>query len=688
MENNLLDKLNTKIQDKILQTKLLVEKRREVAGYTPISSYFISQLKEKIISVNGSIPNIEGLDLDFINREMFGGDVAIKIPKLLKEKGSGVYIKEVVPQIVANLQKIVGKDEDFVQVEHKGIYVNILLNNKYLFENVWQVMKMKDKFGQSDVFKKKSVVVDYSSPNVAKHLHAGHIRSTIIGEVLCNIYESVGYTVHRLNYVNDWGGMGFFIEGYERWIDKIPKQESKNAELYLIYQIFRRGEKISADELQFNVLTPTASDELTNYFGVFSTFQDFKERFNEFKSAADKRFKNLEKGAEIEFSLWQKMREWSLEEFNKFYDMVGIRHDYLLGESFYAKRALDLVEDRLSTGEVVLFTEVMAEAEIEYLKSQFDSGDLTEERFNQLRDEVRDDVGACFVIFGKHKRLLVRKTNGATLYAVRDLAGIEHRVETFRPTKLVYETAEEQIEYFKNLFEAAGVLNLDQNHKIVMTHVAHGFYVDASTGKRLSSRAGAEGVVGLIQESVKHFRAKYDERASDTHQLTDAEMDFNAHKLAVGSITFNDIKQDKRFAINLDSDTAKSIKIFEESGGAYVMYSLARARSIIRKSDIKPEDAVVGLEDYKDMTEDEVGLAKKIAEFPRVLLRSVEDDNPATLANYLLTLANEYNTYYEKSKVLEDGKLLYSHRLLITTAVATVLANGLKICHAEAPQVI
>lgn len=693
MEKNLLDKLNAKIQDDILQKKTLVLRRREADGYVFSFDYFVNQLKERIISANNDISGIEGVDISFVDREMFGADVAIKIPKLLKEKGSALYIKEIVPQIVANLKKIVDKDADFVEVEHKGIYINILLSNKYLFENIWQVMKMGDLFGRSDIFKKKSVVVDYSSPNVAKHLHAGHIRSTIIGEVLCNIYEAVGYTVHRLNYINDWGGMGFMIEGYERWIDKISQlgnfaEMSKNDVLYFVYQIFRRGEKVSADENEFNALTPTASDELAQYYGDFSSFLEFKGKFEEFKNSADQRFKNLEKGMELEFSLWRKMREWSLLEFDEFYKMIGIEHDYLLGESFYAKRALDLVEDRLRTGEAVLFTESLAEEEIEHLKNQLEIGELTKERFDQLVNETKDDIGACFVILGKHRRLLVKKSNGATLYAVRDLAGIEHRVETFNPARLVYETAEEQTEYFKNLFESAGILNLDQNHNIQMTHVAHGFYVDSATGKKLSSREGVDSVTKLIQESINYFRKRYDERSDDKHQLTDEEKDLNARKLAIGSITFNDIKQDKRFPIALDNDTSKSIKVFEESGGAYVMYSLARAGSIIRKSDISPEDVVVGLEDFKDMTEDEIGLIKKIGEFPNIIGRSAIEDNPATLAGYLLNLANDYNGYYEKSKVLEGGKLIYPHRLLITSAVSRVLSNGLRICHAEAPEII
>ncbi len=654
MNNNALDKFNEKIQDEILKKKILVEKRREGQGYVSFGEYFLSKLKEKIVAVNFDLSNIGDIELEFIDRETFGGDVAVKIPSLLKEKGSAFYIKEVAPKLASNIQQLVKPDGEFLEVLQNGIYVNILLSNKYLFENVWQAVKMEDRFGQSDIFKKKSVVVDYSSPNVAKHLHAGHIRSTIIGEVLGNLYEAAGSTVHRLNYINDWGGMGFLIEGYERWADKMLAEGSQNSRLYSIYKIYRMGEKLSESEEEFNRLTPEAADELSKYYGVFGSFMEFKDSFSAFKSAGQKRFKNLENGADIEFALWQKIQEWSMEEFNKFYDLIYIHHDYLLGESFYAKRALQLIEDKISSGEIVLWTEKLADGDPDAL----------------------GDVGTYVVPLQNHKRLLVKKSDGSTLYAARDLAGIEHRVLTFDPARLVYEVGEEQTEYFRNLFEAAEVLNLDENRKVLMTHVAHGFYVDSGTGKKLSSREGAESVENLILQSIKYFREKYDMSETD------------ARLLAVGSITFNDIKQSGRFPLALDRDFSKQLKSFEESGGAYVMYSLARARSIMRKSGATPTEQVVGEEDFKDLTPDEISIIKHVANFPRLILRAATEDNPVTLASFLLVLANEYNGYYENHRVLENGKLLYSHRLLITAAVAQVLSNGLKICHAPAPKIM
>ena len=691
--NELLKKFNDEIQEKLLQKKAEVVKAREVVGYLPLSEYFVSQLKKKIIDAVSGLPYIGEAELQFIDREKFGGDVAIKIPRLLKEGGNARYIKEVAPILVEGVRKIIGQNNDVVEVSPVGIYINVLLGDRYLFENVLQTIKLGEQFGQSDSFRGKSVVVDYSSPNVAKHLHAGHIRSTIIGEVLCNLYQSVGYTVHRLNYINDWGGTGFLIEGYLRWAEKISKarslaEESKNSLLYSIYKLYRRGEKLAQSEFEFNKLEPSESIELAHYYGAFGSFVQFQECFTAFKNSADERFKNLETGNKSEFDLWQKIRGWSMEEFDVFYALVSIEHDYVLGESFYAKLAEELVADKLSTGEIVLFTKDLADCEVDYLETQMDVGTLTKEVFVRLRAEVENDVGAYVVLLSGHKRLLVKKSNGGTLYATRDLAGVGHRVKTFDSAKLVYEVGEEQTEYFKNLFEASRLLNLGGGRDVSLSHVSHGLYVDAETKKKLSSRDGAEGVENIILESIKYFRAKYEIRDETLHELSLDDKDKNARKLAVGSIVFNDIKQARRYPVALHRDLLSNIKSFEESGGAYIMYSLARARSIVRKSAIRPENLIMEVEDLSDLTEDEIEIIKRIAEFPIVICRAADEDSPSVLAEFLLNLADDYNSYYEKERVLEGGKLLYPHRLLITAAVAQVLANGLKTCHAEAPEII
>lgn len=709
---NKLEELNQEIEEKIEKIRDEVIERREQAGYFEFSQYFISALRQKILLVNSSIENIDNLEVEFIDRSQFGADITVKVPKLLKTLGAERYIKEVVPVLHSNISNL-PKDE-IVAVEAKGIYVNVRLADRFLFKSIVEAVRIGSKYGESDFGKKRSIVVDYSSPNVAKHLHAGHIRSTIIGEVLSNIYEATGYIVHRLNYINDWGGMGYMIEGYTRWQDRIPKFESKNDELYFVYQIYRKGEKIYKQEEVYNTLTPSESDLLANFFGDFGSFSDFQQKFLEFKSAAEERFRRLEEGNEPEFSTWKDMRAWSLSEFNEFYDLINIHQDYLVGESFYARRGDNLVTDKLSTREIILFTKELAKQEIEATKKRLASSEITETVFNKLEEEIENDIGAYVVLLSGGKRLVVKKSSGATIYATRDLAGIEHRVKTFNPGKMVYEVGEEQTEYFRDLFEAADALNLTGQGEVALIHAAHGFYIDAETGKKLSSREGVEGVIGLIEKSIKYFRGKYEMRGEPAvpfpaHgirgefatketagsplnnkilSLSDEEKDKNSIKLAIGSIAFNDIKQDKRFSLPLYKDAERNIKIFEESGGAYIMYSLARGKSILRKIDSGVSVAEVTRQKL-ELNEDEIKIVKLVSDFPRTILKASSQDNPAILTEFLLTLSNKYNGYYEKYRVLgADGGVESPHMVSIHRAVTIVLEKGLKLCHADPPEII
>ena len=684
MGKNLFEEFNREVELSITKEKDAVLRRYEDLPRFSLLGYEIEKLRCGIIDSCKSIPQVESAELEFVDREKFGADIAVKIPALLKEKGSAEYIKEWVPKIVSCLKSSKLTERGiFAEIKSVNIYVNILLSPEFFVEVVDEALQLKDNYGRSDVFAGQSVVLDYSSPNVAKHLHAGHIRSTIIGEVLAKIYEAGGYLVHRLNFVNDWGGMGAIIEAYKRLdsAGKLPKAKTKNAILYEVYLLVRKVESL-VDEKMFCVLSAEEKDGLFALLGGFADFSEFTEKKKLFKDAGDRRFHNLEKGEGEEFELWKEMREWSFYEFKNFYDQLGVRHDYTIGESFYSKRGEDLVLSLEKKGEVVLFDAKNAEREITLLKEKLDKKEISEDVFETLKKEITDDIGAR-VIPLENGRLVVMRKDGRTIYATRDLASVKHRIDEFNPTRMVYEVGEEQSLHFKKLFEASRKLGFVVSGGTDFKHLSHGFYVDAETGKKLSSRAGASNVQMLIAESEKYFRRKYDERENN---FSDEEKDEVSKMLAVGSIAFNEIKQDKRFSIAFHKNMEDNIKIFEESGGAYIMYSVARARSILRKCEVSFEMLNVEARHFAELENAEWALIKKVADFPRMVIKSAETDNPAVLAGFLLTLAKDYNSYYENYQVLDGAKLLFPARLLITSAVATVLANGLKLCHAEAPE--
>lgn len=686
---NLLEDFNNEIEAGVLKQRDAVLEDRERAGYVPFFDYTFEKFRASIVEANKDIEGFSGVEIEFIDREQFGADIAIKVPHLMKTRGIPVYTKEFIPQIITNIEASDFVKKHIEKITPTGIYINLLMKPGYFSGLLLDALTLDDKYGLSDKHKGESIVLDYSSPNMAKHLHAGHVRSTLIGEVLAKIYEGTGYAVHRLNYLNDWGGMGAIMEAYVRLSAKnaLPKVADENDLLYQIYLLTRKAEKAAAAHNAESVFEESKA-ELANLVGDFVDFADYKNKYAEFVEAGRARFKNLEAGNVEEFELWQKMRGWSLFEFNKFYDILNIKHDYLLGESFYSKSGADFVAEKVREGGVVQFTKELADEEIKKVQLAFEAGTIKKAVLEKLLEEISHDIGAYVVMLPSGARMVVMRADGATIYATRDLVSAKHRLETFLPLRLVYEVGQEQAEHFKHLFEAVLALNLNKGANINLKHVYHGFYVDAETGQKLSSREGAQNVISLVEESIKYFRNKYDERSTGERAqvFTEEEKEKNAKLLAVGSITFNDIKQDKKFPIQFHKELAKNIQSFEESGGAYIMYSIARARSILRKSDKKVADIDINSLDFSKLELTEISLIKKVSELPRIILKASETDNPAVLAEYLLHLANDYNSYYENYDVLQSGKLVYPVRLLITSAVATAMANGLKLCHAEAPE--
>ena len=429
---NLLEEFNEGIEAEVQTKKTVVDNTRESSGYVPLFEYAFEKLKAGIILANKDIEAIEGAEIEFIDKERYHSDIALKIPRLMKEYGIPKYTQEIIPQIVKNIEASPLFEKEIEKVEVAGIYINLLLSSSYFSEFIKDVISLGDKFGLSDTHKGESIVIDYSSPNMAKHLHAGHVRSTLIGEVLSKIYEANGYTVHRLNYLNDWGGMGAIMEAHVRLSANgaLPKVADENDLLYQIYLLTRKAEKVASTHTAEKIFEESKT-ELVALVGDFSDFKEYKNKYAEFVEAGKARFRSLESGNKDEFELWQKMRGWSLSEFNKFYEILNIKHDYLLGESFYAKKGADFVNDKLKTGEVVKFTQELADIEVKKVQLAFEANTIKKTVLEKLLEEIQADIGAYVIMLPSGARMVIMRADGATIYATRDLVSAKHRLETW-----------------------------------------------------------------------------------------------------------------------------------------------------------------------------------------------------------------------------------------------------------------
>lgn len=657
-----------------------IKKEREKQWYIDYSSYQMNQLREKFLqilkSVDESIQTMDDIELTFVDRNKFDADLCIKIPGLLQKFKWQWYVKDIIPQMIHILNESSLKSEGIIsKIETVGIYINITLTDNYLFHTLQDVFNKWTQYWENDTHKWESILIDYSSPNVAKHLHAWHIRSTIIGHVLSNLYNANGYFTHRVNHINDWGWFWFLIEGFIRWKDILTNFDTQNDMLFFIYTTYRKWEKAASSKDEYDKLFESDLSELKKYYWEFFSYNDFFLLFNHFVESGKNRFHSLEKWQKQEVEIWEQMVDWSMQDFNKFYDLLAIHQDYLIWESFYWDFWVKLVLELEKEWKVVLYTQQKANVDINNLEELLSQEILTQKVFETTKQEILNDVWAYVIPLDNFERFVVLKADKSSIYATRDLWAIKYRADNFSPSRIIYEVWQEQSEHFDKLFKSAEKIWIQW---INFTHVYHWFYVDSKTKKKLSSRDGASNVQKLINESILFFREKYKDSNFPIEEIQDI-----AYKLAIWSIIFNDIRSDKKNPVLISTQIKETCESFEEAWWAYVMYSIVRANSILAK--INNLDAITfeNIHTYK-LDNIEKIIINEINRYPLIVKQAQENDNPATLVDFLLNLSRYYNSYYNSHRVI-DGEKIIDTRVLITKAFIKVASNAMSICNIQVP---
>ncbi len=677
---NELAKHNEARRQEVIRLRDIIRKRCAELPVVSFGDYPLTRLRERITQVLREHSAQADLtwEIDFLDRSKFGADFAVRLTGLLKEYGAKEYIGSHVPWIAEALAGP-GLADVVAEVTRKGIYVNVRLADHWFLAGVQSVIDLAEWFGHNDTRSGRAQVVDYSSPNVAKVLHAGHFRSTMIGHVLSNLYEECGAVVYRVNHINDFGGFGFILEGFRRFGPYFPESLGDNERLLEVYAIRRTLERAVAVDEGLVALDDRERKILARYFPGASTADDFRVSYDGFVGAADERFQKLEEGDADEVALWRRMVEWSLTDFQSFYTALDIHIDFVIGESSYLDAGNSVVDEAIGDGTAFELTKQRVSEEV----AELDRAVAAEEITTQVRDKsvalLEKDIGAIVVPLPGGERLVVRRSDGRSIYATRDIGAIKLRREIFDPTDINYVVGQEQRVHFARLFQAAQVLGLATATEPKFTHTYFGFYVDAATGKKLSSRESVAGVNELLAAAVTHFRAK----SAEDGAMTEQELDEAAQQLAVGSVVFNDLKRDMKGSVSIArGDLAPIIADFEKSGGPYIVYSACRARAILRKYD-KPVPHLSEIDTF-ELSDQEVLLISNILEFPDKVIKAADEDNPSIIIRHLLDIAGIYNSYYASAPVLERGKANKS-RLMITRAAQLVLTNGLKLCHVKCP---
>ena len=473
-------------------------------------------------------------------------------------------------------------------VDFKGAYVNFFIDKKVLAKNV---LKNVGKKGFGVVGKNNGkIVIDMSSPNIAKPFGIGHLRSTIIGNSIAKICEANGFDVVKINYLGDWGTQfGKIIFGYKKWGD---------------------AKKLLKDPIKhLNEIYVKANDE-------------------EYEEESRSEFKKLESNDKENLELWEKFRKLSLEEFNKIYELLGIKFDLIDGESNYNSKMDEIVEE-LKKKKLV----------------KKDDGAL-----------VVDLTSECLGVS------LIQKSDGTSLYTTRDLALAISRYNKYKFKRGIYEVGSEQKLHFKQLFIILKKMGYSWSKDLV--HVAHGLYLDKD-GKKFSTR---KGKTVFMKDVLDEVFEKAKKNLSLRDGIKGPELDKRASSIGIAAIFYGDLSSSRESNVVFDID--RFLK-FEGDTGPYLLYSYARASSIVRK--VKKKGAVKIL----DLKDEEISLLKKISHFEDIVKKAYDELAPNLIANYSFELAKSFNEFYHACPVV--GSIEEPFRLALVDAFMVTIKKSLDL---------
>ena len=561
--------------------------------------------KKYIAESIGKVLNEETSEIqNFIEnpKEENNGDYAYPCFRLAKtlKKSPMIIAEEIKSKIEFNTDII-------EKVEVAGGYLNFFIKKEALASQVIQEFSDNKLYGKSDIGNNKNIVIDYSAPNIAKPFHIGHLRSTVIGGALYNVYKYLGYNVTGINHLGDYGTQfGKLIEGYKRWGNEYNIEENPIDELTKIY--IRINQACKDDE--------TILEECRN------------------------NFKKLEDGDEYCVQLWNKFKDVSLKEFQKVYDLLGTKFDSWNGESFYSDKMNEIVELLEKSGKL--------------------------EESEGARVVKLDDKGMapCIIV----------KTNGSSTYATRDLAAIMYRARTYDFDKALYVTSYEQTLHFKQVFETAKLLGLDEKYTNGLEHVSFGMVL-LKTGKMSTREGNMIKLEDLLNEAILRAQKIIEEKNPNIENKEEI-----AKKVGIGAVIFNDLANSRIKDEIFDWDT---ILNFQGETGPYVQYTYVRTKSVLEKAGGTLDIQNIKIEYLTDDASSKV--LKLIYNFRDTLIQVTDKNEPSILSRYLIDLAKAYSNFYNENKIIVENEDIKNARVYLTFAVGKVLKTGAELLGIDMP---
>ncbi len=467
---------------------------------------------------------------------------------------------------------------------------------------------------------RRTVVIDFSSPNVAKPMHVGHIRSTILGDCLARTLRLLGHTVVTDNHIGDWGTQfGKLLVGWKRLLDRAAIVSDPIGEMERLYRT------INTECLENPATLEAARQELVK----------------------------LQAGDAENLRIWREMQALSQSQFDTIYGRLGVKFEHTLGESFYNPWLRDVVGQltarglaRTSDGATAVFSD--------------GAGPPKDDPFLIQRDGEWQANPA-----------LIQKSDGGFNYATTDLATLDYRLRTWAPDQILYVTDGRQQLHFRQIF--AAFRRWHPAARVDLVHVWFGSIL-GDDGKPFKTRSGdTVKLADLLDEAEERA---YQVVTAKNAELPESERREIARIVGLGAVKYADLAPNRQSDYVFDWD-----KILALNGNTapYLQYAYTRIRSIFRKA-----GAVVASGDALELTEDEeLRLAKHLLNFGLTLEAVAEECRPNYLCNYLFELAGHFGRFYEACPVLKGTDTQRAARLALCDATARVLKQGLDVLGIE-----
>jgi arginyl-tRNA synthetase len=493
-----------------------------------------------------------------------------------------------------------------------GGFLNLTFSDESLQARLFQAVSTDgDRLGCSKAGAGRRIVIDYSSPNVAKPMHIGHLRATAIGQAIRNLAETQGYEVIGLNHLGDWGvQFGKLAWAFREW----------------------------GSEYDFK------GQPFKSLFEIYVRFHEEAEKNPELEAKGSLVFKELEQGSKDVEEIWKMFVKISLVEYQRLWDLLGVKHDLVRGESFY--------NDRLKPVEEML-----------------EKKGLLKESEGAVVVDLGEDMPPC----------LIRKSDGASLYATRDLASAMYRMTELMADLNLYVVGFDQSLHFKQVFKVLELAGFDWVKNC--HHISFGLY-RFKEGMKMSTRKGnvifLEDVLNqAIDRTAKLIEVK-------NPSLTAEQRQSIARDVGVGAVIFGDLVFDRVKNVEFDWDRILS---FEGDSGPYVQYMYVRCASLLRK--YKETGKSPSFANVKNLSEpDERELIRLLLAYDETLAAAFRIFKPNILAQYLLEVCGAFSRFYHNNRILGEAPEVESSRMSLVAATRAVLYQGLKNLSIRAPEMM